>query len=67
MKSLNDQIKEHPFTAEMSAPLLATLMECARAVEFQDSEILFSQGEVADRFFPDPQRRGGLGIQGWGE
>lgn len=41
----------HPFVRGMNADLLATLAACAMPAAFQANELVFREGEIANRFY----------------
>jgi len=50
-KSVEAMLSEHPFLAGMSAPYLKILTEAATRAEFAAGEIVFREGDVANRFY----------------
>lgn len=51
MNGLDAGIAEHPFLCSMSERDQAVLLECASRKTFAPGEILFREGEPADRFY----------------
>src|SRR5215471_20190315 len=41
----------HPFLAGMNRPQLALLTDCAMATNFKKKQIIFREGEMANRFY----------------
>ena len=50
-ESLASRVARHPLLAGMDQKQLALLIESAMAVEFKKGEVIFREGELADRFF----------------
>ena len=50
MKSVRDLLVAHPFFAGMDEHLVARLEGCARNEHFHTGDLLFAQGQEADRF-----------------
>lgn len=44
-------ISEHPFLKTLPPTYLALLTQCAEPREFEPGEIIFREGEIADRFY----------------
>jgi CRP/FNR family transcriptional regulator, cyclic AMP receptor protein len=51
MKSLQPILEEHPFFKGLEPKHLTLLVGCASNVRFKAGEILFHEGDQADRFF----------------
>jgi CRP/FNR family cyclic AMP-dependent transcriptional regulator len=51
MQTLKPILSEHPFLRSLPAEFLAILTECALTKEFQAGEIIFREGDIADRLF----------------
>jgi CRP-like cAMP-binding protein len=51
MKTLNQAITKHAFFRGMKPEHLAVLTEGAEAIEFKAGDILFREGEPADKFY----------------
>jgi CRP/FNR family transcriptional regulator, cyclic AMP receptor protein len=51
MESLKPIHSEHPFLRSLSSGHKALLMECAEVREFAAGQIIFREGEVADRLY----------------
>ncbi|NIQ02484.1 MAG: cyclic nucleotide-binding domain-containing protein [Nitrospinaceae bacterium] len=51
MTSLRPILEEHPFFKDLESRYLDLLAGCARNVRFEAGEILFHEGDPADRFF----------------
>lgn len=51
MKSLEIEIAEHPFFKGMRAEHLKQLVDASMAAEFRDGEIIFREGDPANRFY----------------
>lgn len=49
--SLASRVARHPLFAGMDQKQLALLIDSAMAVEFKKGEVIFREGELADRFF----------------
>lgn len=43
--------KAHPFLQELSSAQLAILAECAMLTEFKPGQVIFREGEMANRFY----------------
>jgi CRP/FNR family cyclic AMP-dependent transcriptional regulator len=50
-ESLASRVARHPVLAGMDQKQLALLTDSAMAVEFKKGEVIFREGELADRFF----------------
>jgi CRP/FNR family cyclic AMP-dependent transcriptional regulator len=50
-ESMATRLARHPFLAGMNQRQLGLLKDCARAVQFQNGQFIFREGDVADRFF----------------
>lgn len=44
-------VSEHPFLRSLSPAHLSVLSECAEAREFREGEVIFREGNIADRFY----------------
>ena len=51
VESLASRVTRHPLLAGMDQKQLALLADSAMAVEFKKGEVIFREGELADRFF----------------
>jgi len=51
MKTLETSIAEHPFLKGMSAEHLKILADSAMRAEFKEGEIIFREGDPANRFY----------------
>jgi CRP-like cAMP-binding protein len=51
MKTLAASIAEHPFFLGMSVEHLKILGECAMATEFAKEQVIFNEGDLANRFY----------------
>ncbi len=51
MESFKTTIAAHPFLRSLAPPYLEILSECAEAKEFPPGEVIFKEGDVADRFY----------------
>jgi CRP/FNR family cyclic AMP-dependent transcriptional regulator len=51
MKALETSIVEHPFLKGMSAEYVKILTDSAMRAEFKESEIIFREGDPANRFY----------------
>ncbi len=51
MQSIRDLLDGHPFFGDLPGPDLDLIAGCGRNVHFRPNEVLFSEGEPADRFF----------------
>lgn len=51
METLNERIIQHPFFDGMRPDHLAMLVRGAKEVQFNSGDILFREGEPADRFY----------------
>jgi CRP-like cAMP-binding protein len=51
METLKPILAEHPFLRSLSPRCLAILTECVDEKEFGPGEIIFREGEIADRFY----------------
>src|ERR1051326_827658 len=51
MNKLQDIIAQHAFFRGMKPAHLATLTACAREAEYKPGDVLFREGEPANRFF----------------
>ena len=45
------RLARHPFLAGMNQDQLALLANCATAVQFKKEQVIFREGDVADRFY----------------
>lgn len=45
------RLARHPFFAGMNRSQLAMLADCAGVVQFQEGQVIFREGDVADRFY----------------
>jgi CRP/FNR family transcriptional regulator, cyclic AMP receptor protein len=50
-QNLTDQLRAHPFFRDLSDAHLATLTGCAMPASFSAGERIFTEGEVANRFY----------------
>lgn len=50
-ESVASRVAGHALFAGMDQKQLALLIDCAMAVEFKKGEVIFREGELADRFF----------------
>lgn len=72
-ESMAARLSRHPFLAGMNQRHLGLLKDCARAVQFQKGQVIFREGDVADRFYlietgkVNLEASGGLGdpMLGW--
>jgi CRP-like cAMP-binding protein len=44
-------VSEHPLLRSLSTAHLGALAECAEAREFREGEVIFLEGDIADRFY----------------
>lgn len=51
MVTLKPPACEHPFLRSLSPAYLEILLECMEEQEFDPGEIIFREGEIADRFY----------------
>src|SRR5882724_7953882 len=51
MSSLAKLVAEHPFLEGMTPEHLAILTECAMLAEFKKGELIFREGDPANRFY----------------
>ncbi|MFO1500175.1 MAG: cyclic nucleotide-binding domain-containing protein [Verrucomicrobiota bacterium] len=51
MVTVKASISQHPFLRSLSPQYLETLTECAQEIEFPPGEIIFREGDIADRFY----------------
>jgi CRP-like cAMP-binding protein len=51
MKTITTTISEHPFFRDLKPEYLAKLAEGAKSASFKAGEMLFHEGEPADRFY----------------
>jgi CRP/FNR family cyclic AMP-dependent transcriptional regulator len=51
VESMATRVALHPFLAGMNRRQLALLATCAMAVQFKKGEVIFREGELADRFY----------------
>lgn len=49
--SADDDWKQHPFVRGMSANVIASLASCAMPTSFDAGELIFREGEIANRFY----------------
>lgn len=63
VESLASRVARHPLFAGMDQKQLALLIDNAIAVEFKKGEVIFREGEVADRFFFVRTRKGNYKIE----
>lgn len=61
MRSIAEELPDHPFFAGLDDEALALLAGCAVNVHFAPGELLFREGDPADRFFV--LRRGRVAIE----
>ncbi|MGB8651448.1 MAG: cyclic nucleotide-binding domain-containing protein [Mycobacteriales bacterium] len=61
MRTIVEELPEHPFFAGLDDAAIALLAGCAVNVHFGPGELLFREGEAADRFFV--LRRGRVAIE----
>jgi len=50
-KPIATRVTLHPFLAGMHRPQLALLTDCAMATNFKKKQIIFREGEMANRFY----------------
>ena len=50
MKTLNLKTGDHPFLRDLSADHLGLLSACAAETVFESGEVIFREGEIADKF-----------------
>ncbi len=58
---LEKAVAEHPFVRGMSASHLGILNQCAMFTEFETGQIVFREGEIANRFYL--VRRGKISVE----
>jgi len=71
--SMTARLARHPFLAGLNRSQLAMLADCATTVQFQKEQVIFREGDRADRFYlietgkVDLESSGGLGdpMLGW--
>ena len=51
VEPLVTRVALHPFLAGMNREQLALLTDCARPVHFEKGQIIFREGEIANRFY----------------
>lgn len=51
VESLSTRVALHPFLAGMNSEQLALLTDCATSVHFEKGQIVFREGEMANRFY----------------
>ena len=51
VESMVARLARHPFLAAMNRRQLALLAGCAMTVQFKKGEVIFHEGDVADRFY----------------
>src|ERR1051325_2477250 len=51
MKTLENVLAAHPFLKGMRAEVLKTLADSAMETEFVPDQLIFSEGEIANRFY----------------
>lgn len=51
MQTLAELLAEHPFFRALDRPTVAMLEGCARNVHFRPGQLIFREGEPADRLF----------------
>jgi CRP/FNR family transcriptional regulator, cyclic AMP receptor protein len=76
MQSLKPSISEHPFLRSLSSAYLQILTDCAEERAFAAGEVIFREGDIADRFYLIEQGKvaleshvspeGGLAVQDLG-
>jgi hypothetical protein len=49
--SMAARLARHPFLAGMNQRQLATLADCATAVQIKQGQVIFQEGDTADRFY----------------
>jgi CRP/FNR family transcriptional regulator, cyclic AMP receptor protein len=49
--SMTARLARHPFLAGMNRSHLAMLADCAMTVQFKEAQIIFNEGDRADRFY----------------
>ena len=64
MKSLATLIAEHPFLAGMRPAHLDVLADCAMQTEFAQGQLIFREGDLANRFYLIQQGRVALESRG---
>jgi CRP-like cAMP-binding protein len=50
-ETMETRVSLHPFFAGMKKSQLALLIDCAIAVHFKKGEVVFREGEIANRFY----------------
>jgi CRP/FNR family transcriptional regulator, cyclic AMP receptor protein len=50
-KSMATRVALHPFLVGMNRDQLALLTDCAMSVQFEEGQIIFHEGEIANRFY----------------
>ena len=61
MKSIKDELTEHPFFEGLSEDYIELIAGCGKNVQFKEGEYLFKQGEAAESFFVI--RKGNVAIE----
>src|ERR1700676_1897882 len=51
VEPIGTRVALHPFLAGMNRKQLAYLTDCAMAVQFKEREVIFGEGELANRFY----------------
>ncbi len=51
VEAMRPRVMDHPFLAGMKISQLELLADCAIAVHFKEGEVIFRQGEPANRFY----------------
>lgn len=51
MESLKPTVNDHPFLRSLSPAYLEILTECAEEKTFTEGEVIFREGDIADRFY----------------
>jgi CRP/FNR family cyclic AMP-dependent transcriptional regulator len=50
-ESMATRVALHPFLVGMNRDQLALLTDCAMSVQFEEGQIIFHEGEIANRFY----------------
>ena len=51
IEAMKDRVALHPFLVGMNRTQLALLADCALAVQFKKNQVIFCEGEPANRFY----------------
>ena len=57
IEPMRTRVALHPFLAGMNRSQLALLTDCAIAVQFEKGQTIFREGEMANRFCSDRNRK----------